>query len=203
MPRSLNVERKRALTDYGARLVALEDDLGFEEARQRAFIVAQERKILFVDLFEGAEIVAAYERIAEILEALGHVPAATYCGLDSRRHSHGHCAGARRSRGRDRASDGAYRIGRFLRVPLARRTCARRQSSGSSIAPCVQRFEAVEDAEAWAMAERLSKETGILAGIASGAVLVAALRDAHKTGDVVAVLPDSGERRFMLADLFR
>jgi cysteine synthase A len=69
----------------------------------------------------------------------------------------------------------------------------------------VRDFEAVSDREAWEMADRLSRETGILAGIASGAVLVATLRRAASMtgGDVVAVLPDSGERRFMLADLFQ
>jgi len=58
--------------------------------------------------------------------------------------------------------------------------------------------EQVSNEDAIAMAHRLMKEEGILAGISSGAALVAALRQAEKPENegktVVTVLPDSGER---------
>ncbi len=62
----------------------------------------------------------------------------------------------------------------------------------------LDRVETVSDEEAVAMARRLMKEEGILAGISCGAATVAALRlaadPAHAGQTIVAVLPDSGER---------
>jgi len=62
----------------------------------------------------------------------------------------------------------------------------------------VDRVETVGDEEAVAMARRLMKEEGILAGISCGAATVAALRLAQEEAfagkTIVVVLPDSGER---------
>ena len=68
-----------------------------------------------------------------------------------------------------------------------------------------QRFEAIDDAAAFAMAERLTRGSGLLVGIVSGAVAAAAERVAAALGPaatVACVVPDSGERRFMLAPFF-
>jgi cysteine synthase A len=58
--------------------------------------------------------------------------------------------------------------------------------------------EQVSNEEAVAVARRLAREEGILAGISCGAATAAALRWAHKPDSagktVVVVLPDSGER---------
>ena len=62
----------------------------------------------------------------------------------------------------------------------------------------IDRVEQVSDEEAVAMARRLTKEEGILAGISCGAATVAALRLAQEQAfagkTIVVVLPDSGER---------
>ncbi|MEB3348529.1 MAG: cysteine synthase A, partial [Cyanobacteriota bacterium] len=62
----------------------------------------------------------------------------------------------------------------------------------------VDRVEAVSDEEAVAMARRLMREEGILAGISCGAAATAALRLAREPEmagkTIVVVLPDSGER---------
>ena len=62
----------------------------------------------------------------------------------------------------------------------------------------VDRVETVSDEEAMAMARRLMREEGILAGISCGAATTAALRlaqeDAFAGKTIVVVLPDSGER---------
>ncbi|MEB3352945.1 MAG: cysteine synthase A [Cyanobacteriota bacterium] len=62
----------------------------------------------------------------------------------------------------------------------------------------VDRVETVSDEEAVAMARRLMKEEGILAGISCGAATAAALRlaadPAYAGQTIVVVLPDSGER---------
>ena len=55
----------------------------------------------------------------------------------------------------------------------------------------------VEDEDAIAMAERLAKEEGILAGISAGGAVVAALSVAEQLGagkTVVTIIPDAGER---------
>ncbi len=58
--------------------------------------------------------------------------------------------------------------------------------------------EQISNDDAIAMAHRLMKEEGILAGISSGAALCAALRRAEMAENagknIVAILPDSGER---------
>ncbi|MEB3171927.1 MAG: cysteine synthase A [Synechococcaceae cyanobacterium] len=62
----------------------------------------------------------------------------------------------------------------------------------------VDRVEQVSDEEAVAMARRLMREEGILAGISCGAAATAALRIARDPAfagqTIVVVLPDSGER---------
>lgn len=69
----------------------------------------------------------------------------------------------------------------------------------------VDEVETVGNDEAMAMAHRVMAEEGILAGISSGAALVAALRQAEKEENkdkcIVVILPDSGER-YLSSPLF-
>lgn len=60
----------------------------------------------------------------------------------------------------------------------------------------IDQVEQVTSEESIAMARRLAKEEGILAGISCGAAMVAALRVAEKNPgkNIVVILPDSGER---------
>jgi len=63
----------------------------------------------------------------------------------------------------------------------------------------------VADADAYAMARRLAKEEGILAGISAGAAVWAAIRVATSLGTgktVVVILPDTGERYLSLDAYF-
>lgn len=56
---------------------------------------------------------------------------------------------------------------------------------------------AVTDEEAYQMARRLAKEEGILAGVSSGAAVVAAITVGSQLGNgatVLTILPDTGER---------
>lgn len=201
-PRSMLPERKRVLLDYGAKVVSVDDDAGLSAANDRAL----ETKSLGACLSLGKPVVDAYAAIGEeLIEALGTAPALTVCGLDLGAIPTGIAQGLK----------GA--------PVLAVEPETARIGSGGPFGPHLQLglapgpepialdrslvtdFEAVDDRAAWDMAERLSRETGLLAGLASGAVLVAALRRLPRYGSddvVVAVLPDMGERRFMLADFF-
>ena len=63
----------------------------------------------------------------------------------------------------------------------------------------------VSDEDALNMISTLARTEGILAGISSGAAMVAALQVAERLGAgkrVVVVLPDTGERYLSMADLF-
>ncbi|MGQ9622085.1 MAG: cysteine synthase A [Candidatus Caldatribacteriaceae bacterium] len=78
------------------------------------------------------------------------------------------------------------------------------QGIGAGFVPDVLRLELVDevmrvrDEDAFAVAERLAKEEGILAGVSSGAAAWAALEVAKRTENagklIVVVLPDTGER---------
>lgn len=205
VPRSMHLDRRRALRDYGAKSIAVDESLGHDGACAKARELAAEREGLLLDLF-GAESSSAYEAIGrELVEALGRAPALTVCGLDLGAIP----TGISRGLGSARVlavEPGSARIateGKFGPHLL----------NGLAPAPlpialdrdAVDALDAVDDRAAWAMAERLSREAGLLAGIVSGAVVEVALRqmDGLSSADsIVAVLPDSGERRFLLADFF-
>jgi len=67
----------------------------------------------------------------------------------------------------------------------------------------LDRIIVVYNEEAYAMARRLAREEGILAGMSSGAAMCAALKISRglKGGKIVALLPDRGER-YLSAGLF-
>ncbi|NMP22306.1 PLP-dependent cysteine synthase family protein [Sulfobacillus harzensis] len=68
----------------------------------------------------------------------------------------------------------------------------------------VDRWSAVSDEEAFAMARQLARQEGLLVGGSSGAIVAVALREAPKVrapGYIVAILPDTG--RNYLSNIFR
>jgi cysteine synthase A len=206
VPRSLMPERRRALLDYGAKLENLDDDLGFEPAQDQAFERASASGALYVNLFEGETVVDSYAAVAaEVLEALGRSPSLVVCGLDLGAIPSGLSRGlgetpvvAVEPASARIGSGGAWSP--HLQLGLAPAPLASALDRSR-----VTQFEAVSDDDAWRACELLTRRTGILAGIASGAILVGGLRRAEMLGSgdvVVLVLPDSGERRFMLAPFF-
>ncbi|MFM2152486.1 MAG: hypothetical protein RL199_921 [Pseudomonadota bacterium] len=206
VPRSLMPERRRALLDYGARLESVDDDAGHDAAQERALERADAVGALCVDLFRGPAVVQAYEAVGrEIAESLDGSPSLVCCGLDLGAIPSGIARGlggapvvAVEPEGARIGSGGPF--GSHLQLGLAPGPVPVALDRAR-----VESFESVDDDEAWRCAEELSRRTGILAGLASGAVLTAALRRAAGRGadaTIVAVLPDAGERRFMLADFF-
>ncbi|MGV7221527.1 MAG: cysteine synthase A [Nitrospinales bacterium] len=70
----------------------------------------------------------------------------------------------------------------------------------------VDRLSPVSDEEAFEYSQRLAKEEGLLVGISSGAAYCAAQRLAIELGpgkNVVAILPDTGERYFSFLKYFK
>ena len=86
------------------------------------------------------------------------------------------------------------------------------QGIGAGFVPDVLETDLLDDIikvsndEAFAMARRLAKEEGILAGISSGAAVWAALEVARRKGNdgkvIVTILPDTGER-YLSTGLFQ
>lgn len=69
----------------------------------------------------------------------------------------------------------------------------------------VDRITPVSDEDAFKFSQRLSKEEGLLVGISSGAACCAAYRLAEELGpgkNIVAILPDTGERYFSFHKYF-
>ncbi len=70
----------------------------------------------------------------------------------------------------------------------------------------IDRIEKVDDEEAFQATKDLAKSEGILAGISSGAALIASWRIAQELGEgkkVVTVFPDKGERYFSIEKFFK
>lgn len=218
VPDKLHPERRQILHDYNARLILVDADLPQSELQTRlvteAIGLAGELgagRVLMLDPFAAPEAAKAYEAIGEeLVEALERAPDLVVCGLDLGAIPSGIARGLRKS---------AENTAQVVAVEPENARIGSAQTFGphllGGLAPgpkpsrldpaLIDGFEAVSDQEAWECSEMLTRKTGILAGIASGAVLAAALRRAKTLGpehSLVAVLPDSGERRFMLADLF-
>lgn len=197
VPRSMLPERKRVLVDYGARLVAVDDAQGLSGAFERVMMMAKETGALAVCLADGRACIDAYGNIGrEIEEALGKAPSVVVCGLDRGAIPRGIAQGLTNARlvlVQPGTED-------HLMLGLGREESAKLPDRAF-----VEAVDDVSDAEAWSVAERTAKETGLLVGLASGAVLSSLIRRAQKFGPddaLVAVLPDGGERRFMLAPFF-
>lgn len=197
VPRSMMFERKRVLTDYGAKLVPVDDEVGAAGAHEKAIEVARESKALCVCLGDGRTVTAAYEAIGrELIEALGAAPTLTVCGLDSGVIPTGI------ARGLGGSAVVAVQPADSDHLMLGLKPLAEARALDRAV---VIDIDSVSDADAWNMAERVAKETGLLSGLGSGAVLVATLKRSLSFGaddTLVAVLPDMGERRFMLSSFF-
>lgn len=95
------------------------------------------------------------------------------------------------------------------RYPGLRRVAVVMGKGSSGSAPLGEADEEVvrvSPADAWNARGRLGREEGILSGVSSGAVLVAALKTAQEIGNqgcVFALFPDAGERYFSLAGKMR
>jgi cysteine synthase A len=213
MPETMSLERRKLLTAYGARLVLTEGRLGMSGAIATAREMAESDPDRFVMLQQfmnpanprihhdttGPEIWEDTEGAVDVLVA-GVGTGGTITGV---------IRYIKTTLGKPLVSVAVEPanspvISQMLAGEALRPGPHKIQGIGAGFVPdnldlsLVDRVEPVSDEEAMAMARRLMREEGILAGISCGAATVAALRLAREAAfagrTIVVVLPDSGER---------
>lgn len=213
MPETMSLERRKLLTAYGAKLVLTEGRLGMTGAVNAAREIAAsdpERYVLLQQFINpanpqihhdttGPEIWNDTEGEVDVLVS-GVGTGGTITGVSryikntlgkplvSVAVEPSNSPVISQTRAGQPPSPGSHKI----------------QGIGAGFVPgnldlsLVDRVEQVSDDDAIAMALRLTREEGILAGISCGAATTAALRLAHEPEfagkTIVVVLPDSGER---------
>jgi cysteine synthase A len=213
MPETMSLERRKLLTAYGARLELTEGRLGMTGAVNRAKEIAAsdpQRYVLLQQFVNpanpqihhdttGPEIWNDTDGAVDVLVA-GVGTGGTITGVSryikttlgkpllSVAVEPNNSPVISQTRGGQAIQPGPHKI----------------QGIGAGFVPgnldlgLLDRVEQVSDEETVAMARRLMKEEGILAGISCGAATVAALRLAQEEAmagkTIVVVLPDSGER---------
>ena len=213
MPETMSLERRKLLTAYGARLELTEGRLGMTGAVNRAKEIAASDRDRYVLLQQfvnpanpqihhdttGPEIWNDTDGEVDVLVA-GVGTGGTITGVSryikitlgkpllSVAVEPNNSPVISQTKGGQAIQPGPHKI----------------QGIGAGFVPgnldlgLLDRVEQVSDEEAVAMARRLMKEEGSLAGISCGAATVAALRLAQEEAmagkTIVVVLPDSGER---------
>ena len=213
MPETMSLERRKLLTAYGANLVLTEGRLGMKGAIQAATDLANSDPDRYVMLQQfanpanpqihhdttGPEIWEDSEGNVDVLVA-GVGTGGTITGVSRY---------IKTTLGQPLTSVAVEPV----TSPVISQTLAgdvvqpgphKIQGIGAGFVPdnldlsLIDRVEQVSDEEAVAMARRLMREEGILAGISCGAAATAALRLARDPAfagkTIVVVLPDSGER---------
>ena len=212
MPETMSVERRKLLLAYGARLVLTEGAKGMNGAVAKAEeIAASDPKYVLLQQFKNPANPAIHEATTgpEIWEDTGGVIDIFVAGVGTGGTITGVSRYLKHTQGKAITSVAVEPAA----SPLLTQTRAgeplkpaghKIQGIGANFVPAVldlsllDAVETVSNEEAVAVALRLAREEGILAGISCGAAVAAALRWAHKPESagktIVVVLPDSGER---------
>jgi cysteine synthase A len=212
MPETASLERRLLLKTYGAELILTPGDKGMKGAIARAQEILAENPDHFMpQQFENAANPEIHRQTTaeEILEQMDGEFHAFVAGI-----------------GTGGTITGCGEVFRE-RVPEVKIYAVEPQNSavlsgqqpgphkiqgiGAGFVPAVlnesvyDEIIQVADEDALGMVSKLARTEGILAGISSGAAMVAALQVAKELGAgkrVVVVLPDTGERYLSLANLF-
>ncbi len=213
MPETMSIERRKVMKALGANLVLTEGAKGMPGAIARAqeMQAADPHHYFLPQQFENPANPAIHERTTgpEIWEATdGQIDAlvagvgtgGTITGIS--RHIKKSCGRAITSVAVEPATSPV--ISQTLAGEAPQPAPHKIQGIGAGFIPAnldlemVDRVEQVSNEEAIEYARRLAAEEGILAGISSGAALVAARRlaqePAYEGKTIVVILPDSGER---------
>ena len=213
MPETMSLERRKLLTAYGAHLVLTEGRLGMPGAIAAAKALADtdpERYVLLQQFANPANPQIHHDTTGpEIWSDTDGQVDALVAGVGTGGTITGVSRYIKTTLGKPLVSVAVEPTN----SPVISQTRAgnpvkpgphKIQGIGAGFVPAnldlslVDRVEAVGDEEAVAMARRLMREEGILAGISCGAAAAAALRlakeEAFAGKTIVVVLPDSGER---------
>jgi cysteine synthase A len=213
MPETMSLERRKLLLAYGAKLVLTEGAKGMKGAVAKAEEIAASAPDRYVLLqqFKNPANPAIHERTTgpEIWEDTDGAIDILVSGVGTGGTITGVSRYLKHTQGKPIVSVAVEpsaspvltqrRNGEELK-PAPHKI----QGIGAGFVPdvleldLVDAIEQVGNEEAIAVARRLTREEGILAGISGGAAAAAALRWAHKPENagktIVVILPDSGER---------
>ena len=212
MPDTMSIERRKLLLAYGAKLVLTEGAKGMNGAVAKAEeIAARDPKFVLLQQFKNPANPAIHEATTgpEIWDDTDGAIDIFVGGVGTGGTITGVTRFIKKTKGKAIISVAVEpaasplltqkRAGQPLQ-PAGHKI----QGIGANFIPevldlsLIDAVETVSNEEAIAVARRLAREEGILAGISCGAATAAALRWAHKPENagktIVVVLPDSGER---------
>ncbi|MBF0461597.1 MAG: cysteine synthase A [Magnetococcales bacterium] len=213
MPETMSIERRKLLVAFGAKLVLTEGARGMAGAIARAeeIVASDPNRYILLQQFNNPANPAIHEQTTgpEIWQDTDGDVDIFVAGVGTGGTITGVARYLKQTRGKPILAVAVepaaspiltqFRQGKPLQ-PAAHKI----QGIGAGFVPQVldvsllDAVETVSNEDAVRYARRLAREEGILAGISSGAAVVAAVRLAqqpeHKGKNIVVVLPDSGER---------
>ncbi|MFO1327705.1 MAG: cysteine synthase A [Rubrivivax sp.] len=213
MPETMSIERRKLLLAYGAKLVLTEGAKGMNGAVAKAeeIVAGDPGRYVLLQQFKNPANPAIHESTTgpEIWDDTGGAVDIFVAGVGTGGTLTGVSRFIKKTRGKAITTVAVEpaasplitqkRAGQPLQ-PAPHKI----QGIGANFIPevldlsMIDAVETVSNDEAVAMARRLIREEGILAGISCGAAAVGALRWAHRPEaagkTIVVVLPDSGER---------
>lgn len=213
MPNTMSIERRKLLKALGANLVLTDGAKGMKGAIDKATEIrdADPENIILLQQFENPANPAIHEQTTgpEIWEATGGDVDVIVSGVGTGGTITGISRYLKLNKGKDIVS---------VAVEPTNSPVITQAKAGEALTPgphkiqgigagfipgnldleMVDLVEQVSNEDAIAMAQRLMKEEGILAGISSGAAVIAAARLAEQpefaNKKIVVILPSSGER---------
>ncbi|ELC0660328.1 cysteine synthase A [Vibrio fluvialis] len=213
MPESMSLERRKLLKALGANLVLTEAAKGMKGAISKAeeIVASNPEKYLLLQQFDNPANPAIHEKTTgpEIWEATGGQVDVFVAGVGTGGTLTGTSRYIKGEKGKAIISVAVEPaespvISQALAGDEIKPAPHKIQGIGAGFIPgnldleLIDRVETVTSDEAIEMARRLMEEEGILAGISSGAAVVAANRLAElpefEGKTIVTVLPSSGER---------
>ena len=200
MPSSMSRERVDLLRRYGAEVVLTDARLGMQGAIDEAKKIVEERGAYMPCQFDNP-FNKEIHKLTTAPEILRDLPTVKY--VLSPLGSGGTAMGIKEFFVENDVNCKVYAIEpASSRVLIGEKAHAHKiQGIGANFVPSIVKIEAldgilaVSDEEAYAYTKILNDKYGLYCGISSGAALAAAVKFAYfANGDIVIVLPDSGDR---------
>ncbi len=213
MPETMSIERRRVLAAFGAELILTEGPLGMKGAVAKAEEIAAsdpDRYVLLQQFKNPANPEIHFSTTGpEIWEDTNGAIDVLVSGVGTGGTITGVSRYIKQVKGKEILAvavepEASPVIGQKLRGEPLKAGPHKIQGIGAGFIPdtldlsVVDRVETVSNEEAIEAARRLTREEGILSGISCGAAVAVAVRLARQADfagkNIVAILPDSGER---------